>query len=246
MKEEIYTIPVMDGLNTNSECPFCAMEKTLEDKTIAYVLSPAYMEEDVRGETNAQGFCKNHIRRLYQEGNSLGLGLMLHSQLKYQHDELDKLITSLDPSGRSSKKLFAKKSTDDASPAESYRRGYIVSCYVCGRIRTTFDRYLEAFFMLYKKDPSVQQKLKEGKGFCFDHFLQLYETAGKHLKGDQLTEFRSMIIGSMDENLKRVEDDLEWFTQKFDYRYAKEPWKNSKDALPRTILKLRSIDLPPR
>ena len=244
MKEEIYTIPVMDGLKSDSECPFCSMYKTLEDKTIAYVLSPAYMEEDVRGETNALGFCKEHIRRLYLEGNSLGMGLMLHSQLKHQHDELDKLVASLDPSGRSAKKLFAKKGTEDLSPAEAYRQKYISSCYVCSRIRSTFDRYLEAFFMLYKKNPSIQQKLKEGKGFCFDHFLLLYETAGKHLKGDALAEFRSMIVGLMDNNLKRVEDDLEWFTQKFDYRYAKEPWKNSKDALPRTILKLRSIDMP--
>ena len=109
MKEEIYTIPVMDGLKADSECPFCSMYKTLEDKTIAYVLSPAYMEEDVRGETNALGFCKEHIRRLYLEGNSLGMGLMLHSQLKHQHDELDKLVASLEPSGRSARKLFAKK-----------------------------------------------------------------------------------------------------------------------------------------
>ena len=246
MKEEIYTIPVMDGLNAGSECPFCSMQKTLEDKTIAYVLSPAYMEEDVRGETNAQGFCREHIRRLYLEGNSLGMGLMLHSQLKHQHDELDKLIASLDPSGRSSKKIFARKETGDSSPAGSYRQNYISSCYVCGRIHATFGRYLEAFFMLYKKDPSVKQKLLEGKGFCFDHFLQLYDTAGKHLKGDVLADFRSMIVRLMDENLKRVEDDLEWFTQKFDYRYAKEPWKNSKDALPRTILKLRSLELPPK
>ncbi|MCR5520278.1 MAG: DUF6062 family protein, partial [Lachnospiraceae bacterium] len=32
--------------------------------------------------------------------------------------------------------------------------------------------------------------------------------------------------------------DVEWFTDKFDYRNVDAPWKNSKDALVRGILKL--------
>ena len=241
MKEQIYTIPVMDGLNSDGECPFCAMRTKLEDTTVAYVLSPAYMEVDVRGETNAQGFCREHIARLYAQGNSLGLGLMLHSQLKHQHDALKELLSSQDSSARSGRKLFARKETEPSSPVSQFRKKYNASCYICGRIDATFERYLEAFFMLYKKDPEVRKKTESGKGFCFNHFLQLYESAEKYLKGDELTTFRQIITASMDQNLTRVEDDLEWFTQKFDYRYANEPWKNSRDALPRTILKLKGI-----
>jgi hypothetical protein len=37
--------------------------------------------------------------------------------------------------------------------------------------------------------------------------------------------------------MQRVNDDLEWFINKFDYRFQDEPWKNSKDAIPRTIIK---------
>ena len=32
-----------------------------------------------------------------------------------------------------------------------------------------------------------------------------------------------------------LEDDLDWFIQKFDHRNMNEPWKNSKDALPRAM-----------
>ena len=42
------------------------------------------------------------------------------------------------------------------------------------------------------------------------------------------------------DNMKRVCDDVEWFTDKFDYRNADAPWKNSKDALIREALKLNS------
>ena len=56
MKEEIYTIPVMDGFQSDCECPFCAMYRKLESDSIGFVLSPSYMEEDVRGLTNEKGF----------------------------------------------------------------------------------------------------------------------------------------------------------------------------------------------
>ena len=107
MKEEIYTIPVMDGFKEDCECPFCAMKRTLENNTINYVLSPSYMEEDVRGETNAKGFCTEHTQRLYNEGNALGLALMLHSHMKDQHETIEKLLKT----ASAPKKLFGKKQT---------------------------------------------------------------------------------------------------------------------------------------
>ena len=54
-KDEIYTIPVNDGFNEDCECAFCAMQQKLEQEMLDFVLSPSYMEEDVRGETNAKG-----------------------------------------------------------------------------------------------------------------------------------------------------------------------------------------------
>ena len=38
--------------------------------------------------------------------------------------------------------------------------------------------------------------------------------------------------------MERVNGDLSWFIDKFDYRYKNETWKNSKDALPRGIIKI--------
>ena len=43
--------------------------------------------------------------------------------------------------------------------------------------------------------------------------------------------------------MKRVIDDLEWFIDKFDYRYKDEPWGDSKDALQRALRKMNSINL---
>lgn len=233
MKEEIYTIPVMDGFKEDCECPFCAMRRTLEENTINYVLSPSYMEEDVRGETNDKGFCQQHMQRLYNEGNALGLALMLHSHLKAQHEIVEKLLTQ----ASAPKKLFAKKQTEE-SPLEQHRKHLSESCYVCQRVDEIFDRYLAAFFMLWKRDTEFRSIVKSSKGFCLNHFMQVYDLCTKHLNAEAAAEFRQVISTLQMENLKRVEDDLEWFTLKFDYRYKDKPWKNAKDALPRSILKI--------
>ena len=37
--------------------------------------------------------------------------------------------------------------------------------------------------------------------------------------------------------MKRVTDEMKGFTEKYDKRNEKAPWKNSKDALPRSIIK---------
>ena len=42
----------------------------------------------------------------------------------------------------------------------------------------------------------------------------------------------------MEENLQRMQEDIDWFIDKFDYRNKDADWKNSKDAVPRTMQKL--------
>ena len=46
-------------------------------------------------------------------------------------------------------------------------------------------------------------------------------------------------------NLQRLEKELNWYTQKFDYRNQDAPWGDSKDALERTVNKLRGWCLGP-
>ena len=41
------------------------------------------------------------------------------------------------------------------------------------------------------------------------------------------------------ENFARLEKEIEWFTLKFDYRNEDKPWGNSRDAVKRSINKLR-------
>lgn len=43
--------------------------------------------------------------------------------------------------------------------------------------------------------------------------------------------------------MKRVRDDVVWFINKFDHKYANEPWKNAKDSLVRATLKDTGVNI---
>ena len=38
MKEKLYTIPLNDAVNANEECPFCYIERALEQDLLDFVL----------------------------------------------------------------------------------------------------------------------------------------------------------------------------------------------------------------
>ena len=79
MKEQIYTIPLMDAFNAGDECPFCFIERNLEQHAMDFVLGAgaSYMEDDIRAETDKAGFCREHYKKMFEYGNRLGCGLIL-------------------------------------------------------------------------------------------------------------------------------------------------------------------------
>ena len=236
MKEQLYTIPVNDAFNKDCECPICEMYRSLEEGAIEFVMGPSYMEDDIRMETNKIGFCTNHLKLMYKNQNRLGLSLMLLTHMEKTIKDIEKLAAS----GRGPSGGFFKKK--EGSPAISeYVENLNHSCYVCNRIKGMYERYIVTVFYLYKNDQEFKKKFQSSKGFCMNHYALLYEKAADNLKGNELEEFTKNLNLIYLENMKRVRDDLEWFTDKFDYRYINEPWKNSKDALPRSMQKINSI-----
>ena len=53
MKEQLHTIPISEGFEMDDECPFCAVERDVEQRSIRYVVGPSatYMEPHVRAAT---------------------------------------------------------------------------------------------------------------------------------------------------------------------------------------------------
>ena len=62
MKEDLVTIPLTDALKADDECPFCFLERAAEQHAISFILGSAYMEDDIREETDKTGFSGNLSR----------------------------------------------------------------------------------------------------------------------------------------------------------------------------------------
>lgn len=238
MKEQLYTIPVTDAFESNCECPLCKMKQELEKNAIEYTLGPSYMEDDNRAMTDEQGFCEQHIQKLYSEKNRLGLALILSTHMAKVTKDLKKQTDS----GSTGSSFLKRK--NDTSGIGTYVASLQRNCFICNRINKTFDRYIDTIFHLYKKDSTFPKKIITSKGFCTYHFALLYDRAPEFLSKDTLLKFRSDLQTVYFTNMERMQEDIEWFINKFDYRYQNEPWKNAKDALPRSILKSHSTITP--
>lgn len=239
MKEKLYTIPVNEAFDANSECPVCLMYKSLEDNAIDFTMGPSYMEDDIRVQTSQMGFCQKHLRQLYDVQNRLGLALILKSHM----DEIIKNIYRQTQSGIKTgiPSLFRKKG--ETSENVAYIEELEGKCFVCGKIESTFERYIATVFHLYRTEEEFRKKFSSSKGFCTGHYKTLYLAADKYMGTEEKSGFIKELNRIYLENMKRVRDDLEWYINKFDYRYENEPWKNAKDALIRTMLKTNSIVL---
>ena len=241
MKEKLYTIPLNDAMNENDECPFCFLERKLLEKTMDFVLgdSSSYMESDMRDKTDKAGFCRLHTKMMFDYGNALGNGLILQTHLNKVRGELHQVLEGYKPSGKGSlmKRITGKKSEGE-NPVLAWAKKRDRSCFICKQLEEEFACYTATFFFMYKKDEAFRKKAKECKGFCIPHFGVLMDEAERELSGAQLADFTASMQQVMEKNLERIEEELTWFVDKFDYRNKDADWKNSKDALQRTMQKL--------
>lgn len=236
MKEQLYTIPVNDAFEKECECPLCQMYDELRKESIDFMLGPSYMEDDIRMATDKTGFCAKHIKQLYDGQNRLGIALMLHTYMKHTVSQIEKLQKK---SAAAKKSLFKK----EISPITDYINNIESSCYVCDRVENIFKRYITTVIHCYTHDDDFKKKFNKSNGLCTKHYGMLYEEAQKTLSSSKLNEFISDLNTLYIDNFKRVTDDLEWFIDKFDYKNENEPWKNSKDAIQRSVLKTNGLFL---
>ena len=235
MKEKIYTIPVNDAFSKDCECPICAMYQALEDDAVAYTMGPSYMEDDIRAKTDKMGFCQKHIKKIYEQENRLGFALVMKTHMDQVIRDLEKYADE----PVQGKSLFKKAESEPQTV--SYIHKLDESCFVCDRIENTFARYIDTVFYMYQHDNSFKEMYENSNGFCTTHYGLLIAEAQRKLSKESLNEFVSCTSKLYIDNMKRVRDDVAWFINKFDHKYADEPWKNAKDSLTRAMTKDASI-----
>ncbi len=230
--EQIYTIPVNEAFDASAAdascgCPMCALYRKLEENELELILGASMMEPDVRIKTNEQGFCRTHYDMMFVRKNRLGMALTLESHLNELKKDISKGLLSAvtgRPDQKPAKRIAALES----------------SCYVCKRIEFHFQHMAETVVLLFDTDETFVEKMKKQPYFCLPHYRLLLEKAAARLPKRKLPDFCELTEGVVKGYMETLSEDVSWFCKKFDYRYDKEPWKNSKDSVERAIRFLRS------
>ncbi|MCR5592293.1 MAG: DUF6062 family protein [Saccharofermentans sp.] len=239
--ETIYTIPVNDAYNAESECPLCLLRKKAEDNELDYYLGPSLMEPDTRKVTNKTGFCPDHMAKLNKRvTNRLGLALVIHTHLlDYDEDITEELLEAAPAKaglirGRSSDYKAVLKDLADRIDKRT------ASCPVCDKMNKTIERYNEVIMHMFSHDAGFKQKFLNTKSHCLPHTAALLRTAASKLSQNDAADFVTALAEGSNSYFKELEKDVEWFTQKFDYRNKDKSWGNSKNAIQRSMRFLSS------
>ena len=239
MKEKLYTIPLNDAVNANDECPFCFIERKLEQDMLDFVLGAgsSYMEADIRDMTDKEGFCRAHFKAMYTYGNTLGNGWILKTHYMRTLEAMKKEFGAYKPVKMGFKdRVSGNSAGNNVSEWIAKREG---NCYICNRFKDEYDRYLDTFFYLYEKDEEFKQKILSGKGFCLTHFGDVMKKAENEVPEKEKMNFAREMFDLMEKNTNRLFEDVSWLVDKFDYRNKDADWKNSKDAVQRGMQKLK-------
>ena len=224
MKEKIYTIPINEALEADCSCPFCFLQKKLEDEAIEYTLGPAMMEPDFRMITNEKGFCKHHIKKLIEKRNALSLALIMDTHLGE--------ISSLFELKSKEKSLFKKKNANN--PVVEAFSHVANECAVCSRVNHTLERYFYTFIFMLKSEKGFLEKVIAKNGFCFEHFAKLTEFAFRELSDREIEKYFNPLLELQKNKISEYHEYIKKFADSFDYRNAGKKSDVPKDILTKT------------
>jgi hypothetical protein len=207
VRETIYTIPLTDAL-AEGGCPFCYLHRRTEEQLLHLYLEGGVMEPDWRGRLLEKGLCGPHLQKLFQSSPRLGMAILTKSLV----DQAGELMAE-----------SAKKRRLEAPPS---------SCLACSDLTDAFGHYTESFLLTYRKEADFREQMRQSS-LCIPHLWRVirYVSRKPWRNGETEKEF----IDTARTYLATVQKDLNWFIQKFDYRFDQEPWNGAEDALERAL-----------
>lgn len=244
MRQHIDTAPIWEVYRQDCECPMCLLTAKVEEANVNYFLGESVMEPDQRIEVNEKGFCSRHFKQLYDAGNRLGLGLMTHTHLKESLRQLVKHAEEIkaaaaEEAGKPIYKRIGPKRGMSVVESASHISDFSGKCVMCERLADNMERYIYTVLYMYKHEAEFPALFAQSKGMCLKHYQETLAMAPKHLSGELLKRFVDTLVDLEVENFERLEKEIEWFTLKFDYKNEDKPWGNSRDAVKRSVNKLR-------
>lgn len=231
MRSDICSIPVAEVFEPKEGCPVCRMRNMLEERVLETVMGAAMMEPDVRIQTNVQGFCFSHYKKMLGRRNRLSVALMMESHLA----EIEKRVFG------EGKPFFLQNSASGKGKAGEKMAH---RCYVCNQVETAMQSLLRNTMVLYENDREFRQLFAQQPAFCLPHYSVLVEAADKHLSKKYRAQLQKDATAVTLSALQELHRDVKHFCDMYDYRNntPDADWGNARDALERSVQFLTTLD----
>ena len=174
---------------------------------------------------------------MYDYGNTLGNAWILKTRMVYLRSEMKKKMEGFTPQPATTLSKIKKKDARENS-LSAWIRQEESRCYVCSRVDDTYRRVLDTFVHQVKHEKEFLDLVKGSKGFCIHHFADLVEICERELGKKEQEQLFPILFEQMNGELDRIQEDIDWLIEKYDYRNADKDWKNSQDAVQRTMQKI--------
>ena len=225
---------VHDAYAQGGECPLCSLMDGAERTYLRSFQHSRVMEPNVRVATNSLGFCPDHLGKLYQGENKLGLGLVVHTHLQEKMPVIRSALEEIISTAQAGRRDRARRIEGIIATLESLRD----SCFICGLLRQDLARYAFTILYLWRKDPEFPVVFRASRGFCLTHFCTVTETAVALLRGDRFALWLRDAVPLMTGSLESLSEDLLAFTQLHQAGNRSLGSESERSALARTLQKL--------
>jgi hypothetical protein len=232
MKIELETIPVWDGVRSNSECFLCDLIEEAQKYAISFYLGNSVMNPETRVLVNEHGFCPEHFQMLVQANKPQALSLMTDTYISTTREKLKLGFESILKAKPGRKTNLAITNLGDLMKERE------TGCLICSSMESRLVRYCFTIAFLWNQDPEFRRALAQSKGFCLHHYQRLLQISSEALTGSAQTEFVKALTELEMANLERISKDVWWMTQKYKSENHDESWDGCEDAHSRGVNKL--------
>ena len=227
-KYQLETIPVWDGIKSESECFICDLMQQAEKDSLEFYLGSSVMNPETRVKVNSTGFCPEHTAKLVESGHPNSMAVLWESHFAKTRQDLVGIFKEMD-STRNLRKTLAK--------LDSALEGREEGCLICDRMKDRLDRYCFTIPYLWGQDPEFRKAFEQSKGFCLHHMAHIMRNAIDALDSKQQKEFSAALGQLQQRNLQRTADDLLYMTEHYKSENRDKPWNGCENAQVRAVYK---------
>jgi hypothetical protein len=256
MEQSILTIDIEDAIRQDVECPLCYLVERSENRFLETFHSGWIMDTWLRTRIlNSRGFCRYHSHQILRfaedHAEKLGLALVLESlvnerlqtieSLRKDGDSLIDILRRNDLKITLEKWLLRKKpeSLRRLARGIAVRLGYTEEqCPACLHLLESNTSHAETFIQMMLQSETFNDALKESKGLCLPHLVEVTQSASRRLDPSSFAHVLKILLPLEANSFSRIKFELSEFIVKHDYRFAKEGFGSEVNIVERGILKL--------